>query len=101
MFRRLRSWLRSYFSYVVDVDEPSPCIQETTRDKPKARRRQRTVPPSERFVWAMVLLMTALVGLIALEAVCIVVTGSVNNELVAAISGLVGGLVTAFLLGRK
>jgi membrane associated rhomboid family serine protease len=49
----------------------------------------------------MVFLMTALVGLIALEAVCIVVTGSVNNELVAAISGLVGGLVTAFLLGRK
>jgi hypothetical protein len=84
------------------IDEPSPCIQDTTRDKPKNRRRRsRTVLPSERFVWAMVLLIVALVGLIALEALFIIVTGSVNSEMVAAISGLMSAIVTAFLVGKR
>jgi hypothetical protein len=45
--------------------------------------------------------MTALVGLICLEAVCIVATGQVNSELLAAITGLIGGLVTAFVMGKQ
>jgi len=65
------------------------------------RRYRRREPPSERFVWAMVLLVIALIGVIVLEAIYIVVTKSVNNEMVAVISALVGSLVTAFLMGKK
>jgi hypothetical protein len=103
MFKRLMAWLRKYFTHVILEEEPLPCIQDTTRDKPKNRRRQtpKTVPPSERFIFAMALLMIALVGLIVLEGIYIVVTGQVNSEMIAAISGLIGGLVTAFLLGKK
>jgi nicotinamide riboside transporter PnuC len=42
-----------------------------------------------------------LVGVIALEIVCILVTGAFNGELLAVISGLVGSLVTAFVMGKK
>ena len=36
--------------------------------------RRVSVPPSERFVWAMVVLIVALVGLVAIEIVLILVT---------------------------
>ena len=98
--RLLRDWLRAYFSVV--VVESVPCTQDTTRGKPKRRRqRNKSVPPSERFIFGVVLLMTALVGLIVLEAVYIVVTGTVNSEMVAGITGLIGGVVTVFFLGKK
>jgi hypothetical protein len=59
------------------------------------------VTPSERFVWGMVALIVALVGVILLEALCIIVTGTVNAELLAVISGLTGSLVTAFVMGKR
>ncbi len=49
----------------------------------------------------MTLLIIALVGVIILEGVCIVVTGQVNPELLSVISGLVGSLATAFLMGKR
>jgi hypothetical protein len=59
------------------------------------------VSPSERFVWGMATLIIALVGVIGLEAMYILVTGTVNGEVLAVISGLVGSLVTAFVMGKK
>ena len=59
------------------------------------------MPPSERFVWAMALLLVALVGLIALEAIYIVVAKQISNELIAGISAVMASLATAFLMGRK
>jgi hypothetical protein len=97
---RLRSFIRTYFTReCVPVGKPLASAQ-TTRDG-KSRRRTRSVAPSERFVWGMVTLIVALVGVLVLEAVCIVVTGAFNSELLAVISGLVGSLATAFLMGKK
>jgi hypothetical protein len=59
------------------------------------------VTPSERFVWGMVTLIIALVGVIVLEAMYILVTGTVNSEMLAVISGLIGSLVTAFVMGKR
>ena len=100
-FSRLKSFLREWFTRqnVVVDDLPVASAQNTTR-KAK-RRRYRTVPPSERFVWAMLLLIIALVGLIVLEALFIYVTKSVSAELFAAISALSGSIVTAFLVGKQ
>jgi hypothetical protein len=96
----LRGFIRSYFTReCVPVGKPLASAQ-TTRDG-KSRRRYRSVAPSERFVWGMVTLIVALVGVLVLEAVCIVVTGTLNSELLAVISGLVGSLATAFLMGKK
>jgi hypothetical protein len=49
----------------------------------------------------MVALIVALVGVILLEALYIMVTGTVNAELLAVISGLTGSLVTAFVMGKR
>jgi hypothetical protein len=49
----------------------------------------------------MILLITALVGVIVLEALSIVVAGSVNGELLSVMTGLVGALVAAFVVGKK
>jgi len=65
------------------------------------RYRRVAVTPSERFVWGMVALIVALVGVILLEALYIMVTGTVNAELLAVISGLTGSLVTAFVMGKR
>jgi len=67
----------------------------------RRRARRRVVSPSERFIWAMVLLLIALVGTIMLEAVYIIVTKNISDELVAGISALVGSLATAFLMGKR
>ena len=96
-----RNFIRAYFTrQCVAVDDiPLASAQDTTR-KIK-RRRNRSVAPSERFVWALVLLIIALVGLIVLEALYICVTKSVSAELFAAISALSGSIVTAFLVGKQ
>jgi hypothetical protein len=98
---RLRSVIRGYFTRkcVATDDKPIASAQDTTR-KAKCRR-TRSVLPSERFVWAMVLLIIALIGLIVLEALYIYVTKSVSAELFAAISALSGSIVTAFLVGKQ
>jgi hypothetical protein len=62
LFSRLRSFIRNWFTrkiFAVD-DLPLASAQDTTR-KGK-RRRTRSVAPSERFVWAMLVLIVALAG---------------------------------------
>jgi sorbitol-specific phosphotransferase system component IIC len=97
---RLRVFIRDWFTHeAVSSEMPKPSTQDTTRKKP--RRRYRTVVPSERFVWGIVAVIVALVGLIALEAVCIAVTGAFNSEVFSGISGIVTGLVTVFVTGKR
>ena len=94
---RLRSFIRECFTrkYVSIDDKPLAITQDTTR-KGK-RRRIRTVPPSERFVWAMLVLIVSLVGLVAIELAIILVTGEVNDVILIVVSGLVGALAGRFL----
>jgi len=103
----LRRFIRGQFTRVVLVgEEPQKKegIGVAGVRASRIRKRKLTrvaVSPSERFVWGMVTLIIALVGVIALEIVCILVTGAFNSELLAVISGLVGSLVTAFVMGKK
>ena len=102
LLSRLRRWLRDYFSYVVLEAKPSvEAISEGPLVSPRRRRRSRVVAPSERFVWAMALLLIALIGLIALEAVYIIVCRQISDELIAGISAVMASLATAFLMGRR
>jgi hypothetical protein len=59
------------------------------------------VAPSERFVWGIIAVIIALIGLIALEGVCVVVTGVFNSDVFSGISGIVTGLVTVFVMGKR
>ena len=108
LLNRLRRWLRDYFSYVVYEKQPfarEGGVRNHDSMKPlinrRDRRRRRAVSPSERFVWGMVLLLVALVGMILLETIFIVVTRTVNDDLIAGISALLGSLTTAFLMGKR
>ncbi len=98
---RLRSFIRSYFTRkCVDVDDmPLASAQDTTR-KIK-RRRTRSVPPSERFVWAMLVLIVALAGLVAIEISIVLVTGAVNDAILIVVSGLVGAVASRFLEAKR
>jgi len=103
MLGRLRRRLRSYFSYVL-IDAPVSGVDERPIGPLVSRRRRsrrRVVSPSERFVWAMTLLLIALIGLIVLEAVYIVVCRQISEELVAGISAVMASLATAFLMGKR
>lgn len=106
MLGRLRDFIRRQFTRVVLTGEKQSSMSPDAARNPRTRSKRRrfvqvAVSPSERFVWGMVTLIVALVGVIALEVVCILVTGAFNSELLAVISGLVGSLVTAFVMGKK
>jgi membrane associated rhomboid family serine protease len=97
---RLTTFIRVWFTQeVVSFEMPQPSAQDTTRKKP--RKRYRTVVPSERFVWAIITVIIALVGLIVLEAIYILVTGKFSSDLFSAISGIATGLVTLFVMGKR
>ena len=98
---RLRSFIRSYFTRkCVAVDDlPLASAQDTTRKI--RRRRTRSVAPSERFVWAMLVLLVALVGLVSIEVTFVLVTGAVNGGILIVISGLVGALASRFLEAKR
>jgi hypothetical protein len=98
---QLRNFLRSYFTRkcVVVDDLPLASAQDTTR-KTK-RRRTRSVAPSERFVWAMLVLIVALVGLLSIEVTLVLVTGAVNDAILIVVSGLVGALASRFLEAKR
>jgi hypothetical protein len=92
--RCLRDFVRNYFTReYVPFDKPQASAL-TTR---KGQRRSRSVLPSERFVWSMMVLIVALAGLIGIELAIILVTGTVNTEILIVISGLVGALTSRFL----
>ena len=57
--------------------------------------------PSERFVWAMLVLIVALVGLVSIEVALVLVTGAVNGGILIVISGLVGALASRFLEAKR
>jgi hypothetical protein len=101
LLSHLRRFIRDYFTReCVSVDDlPLASAQDTTR-KIK-RRRNRSVPPSERFVWAMIVLIVALVGLVSIEVTLVLVTGAVNNGILIVISGLVGALASRFLEAKR
>jgi hypothetical protein len=97
---RLRGFIRVWFTRKLVVDDlPLASAQDTTR-KIK-RRRNRSVPPSERFIWAMLVLIIALVGLVSIEVALVLVTGAVNSGILIVISGLVGALVSRFLEAKR
>lgn len=105
MLCRLRNFIRDYFTrveYVEDV-HPTPLTAHISRKSRTRSRRYRPtrVSPSERFIWGVVILLVALVGLVVLEVVYIAVTGRLSMELLTIISGLVGSLSATFLSGRK
>ena len=97
----LRRFLRDYFTrkYVAVEDKPLAIAQDTTR-KGK-RRRNRSVAPSERFVWAMLVLIVAPAGLVAIEIAIVLVTGAVNDAILIVVSGLVGALASRFLEAKR
>ena len=103
MLGRFRDFVREYFTRTVCLDDdPLPRVQDTTRAKAKVkRRRTRSVAPSERFVWAMVVLVVALVGLVAIEIVYVLVTGQISTEILVVVSGLVGALASRFLEAKR
>lgn len=101
MFSRLRRFIREWFVREVSVSQRTESGTANRARAKSRRRRPVQVAPSERFVWGMVALIIALVGVIFLEAMFILVTGTVNSEMLAVISGLVGSLVTAFVMGKK
>ena len=98
---RLRRFIRSYFTRkcVVVDDLPLASAQDTTRKR--RRRRTRSVAPSERFVWAMLVLIVALAGLVAIEIAIVLVTGAVNDAILIVVSGLVGALASRFLEAKR
>ena len=100
LFSRLRSFIRDYFTRKCVVDDmPLASAQDTTR---KVKRgRTRSVAPSERFVWAMLVLLVALVGLVSIEVTLVLVTGAVNGGILIVISGLVGALASRFLEAKR
>jgi hypothetical protein len=96
----LRSFIRNYFTRKCVADDlPLASAQDTTR-KGK-RRRTRSVAPSERFVWAMLVLIVALAGLVAIEIAIVLVTGAVNDAILILVSGLVGALASRFLEAKR
>ena len=98
---RLRSFIRDYFTRkcVVVDDLPLASAQDTTRKR--RRRRTRSVAPSERFVWAMLVLIVALSGLVVIEIAIVLVTGAVNDAILIVISGFVGAVASRFLEAKR
>ena len=100
----LKSFVRDWFTReCMPLDKPQTQTQasaSSTREG-QSRGRSRTVVPSERFVWGIIAVMIALVGLIGLEAVYIIVTKTFSSEVFSGISGIVTGLVTVFVMGKR
>jgi hypothetical protein len=63
----------------------------------KRSRRCYTISPSEHFIWAMIILIIALVGLVCIEITLILVTGAANEATLFVICGIIGALASRFL----
>jgi hypothetical protein len=102
VFSKLRDSIRNYFTLecAIEASSTRASIKDTTRKEKSACQRCRSIP-SERFVWAMVILIVALVGLVAIEVCFILVTGTANVEILVVISGLVGAISSRFLEAKK
>ena len=96
---RLRSLLRDYFTpkdaFIKSSTRAS--TKDTTRKAKSACRYCRHLPPSERFIWAMVTLIISLIGLVAIELAIVLVTGAADEAILFVICSLVGALASRFL----
>ena len=101
IINRLKNFIRIWFTrkYISSDDMPLASAQDTTRTR--KRRRSRSVAPSERFVWAMLVLILALAGLVSIEFAIILVTGAVNDAILIVVSGLVGAVASRFLEAKR
>jgi hypothetical protein len=94
---KLRQLLRRYFTIEYGLENASIArAKDTTRNTKRSRRCHR-IPPSERFIWAMVVLIVALVGLVCIEITLICVTGAVHESILFVICGIVGAIASRFL----
>jgi len=101
IINRLKDFIRIWFTRkCISVDDmPLASAQDTTRNR--KRRRTRSVAPSERFVWAMLVLIVALSGLVVIEIAIVLVTGAVNDAILIVISGFVGAVASRFLEAKR
>ncbi len=94
---KLRELLRHYFTIEYGLENASSArAKDTTRTIKRSRRCHR-IPPSERFIWAMVVLIVALIGLVSIEIALILVTGALDEAILFVICGIVGALASRFL----
>lgn len=96
--KQLRHFIREYFTK--QIKKPEARTTETTR-KGNRNRHKTFNAPSERFVWGIVTMIIALIGTLTLEAIYIIITGQAQTEILAIISGLIGSITTAFLMGKN
>ena len=99
---KLRDFIRNYFTSqrAIEASPTRASTKDTTRKAKSACKYCRSIP-SEKFVWAMVILIVALVGLVAIEVCFILVKGTFNVEILVVISGLVGAISSRFLESKK
>ena len=99
IINRLKNFIRNWFTRKYGGDMPLASAQDSTRNR--KRRPSRSVAPSERFVWAMLVLIVALAGLVAIEFAIILVTGVFNDAILIVVSGLVGAVASRFLEAKR
>jgi hypothetical protein len=102
VFSKLRDFIRNYFTSerTFNNSPTRASAKDTTRKAKSACKYCRSIP-SEKFVWAMVILIVGLVGLVAIEVCFILVTGSTNVEILVVISGLIGAISSRFLEAKR
>ena len=98
---KFRGLLRRYFTIEYSLENTSSARAKDTTRTTKSSRRCHRIPPSERFIWAMVVLIIALIGLVAIEIALILVTGAVDEAILFVICGIVGALVSRFLEAKR
>jgi hypothetical protein len=94
---KLRKLLRSYFTIEYGLENASSARAKDTTRNTKPSRRCHRIPPSERFIWAMVVLIIALIGLVSIEIALILVTGALDEAILFVICGIAGALASRFL----
>ena len=97
VINKLRDLLRTYFTIEYSLENTLSARAKDTTRTIKRSRRCYTISPSERFIWAMIVLIIALVGLVCIEIALIAVTGVANEAVLFVICGIIGALVSRFL----
>lgn len=94
---KLRELLRNYFTIEYSLKNSLSARTKDTTRTIKRSRRCYTISPSERFIWAMVVLIIALIGLVSIEIALILVTGALDEAILFVVCGIIGALVSRFL----
>jgi hypothetical protein len=101
LVNKLRDLMRRYFTVEYALDNSSSARAKDTTRSTKSSRRCHRIPPSERFIWAMVVLIIALIGLVSIEIAAILVTGALDEAILFVICGIVGALASRFLEAKQ